>query len=362
MSEVRSDHLTVENDRVKGMICGIYLGDSLGVPHEFSYSNFIFTGKLEHQMIFRRNYGHPELKFAIGQASDDSEMSACLMNTIIENNLKYIPSKAIINYMVWANSTSLIGKNTRKLFKNIKTLTGFISRYKKTFEFDITSVLGNDLTKTITFSDFSKLNRTEKMESAQSNGSLMRNASLACLFDTSVVITDCLLTNPSLVAVDCCLVHVTMVRLALFGYPREDIWNYIIQPGIIKTDIVKEALIQAVNKTTRDMGKPSKGWVVHGIYVVFYVLYHNLTFEEAMTWIMSHTGSDTDTLACIAGSFLGALSGYEQLISNEITRDNINIMLKADLSNPEQTDIVRPDKYTFKHCLGLVDRLVEASI
>jgi ADP-ribosylglycohydrolase len=51
---------------------------------------------------------------------------------------------------------------------------------------------------------------------------------------------------------------------------------------------------------------------------------------------------DTDTNAAIAGALLGAYYGYDKIIENDITRENIDILLKCDTT---QGDIVRPYDY-----------------
>ena len=57
-------------DRIKGMIFGVALGDSLGMPHEFRYSPKNYTGILEH-VPFHQNRFQGTTSFTIGQMSDD---------------------------------------------------------------------------------------------------------------------------------------------------------------------------------------------------------------------------------------------------------------------------------------------------
>ena len=57
---------------------------------------------------------------------------------------------------------------------------------------------------------------------------------------------------------------------------------------------------------------------------------------------------DTDTNAAIAGALLGAFYGFEEISSNSITYNNINILLNCD---SKTGDIVRPDIYNIKNYL-----------
>src|SRR5579862_892733 len=118
-------------DKMSGMFMGAFLGDALGAPHEFRCnSHIIYTGKLEHQAFYISQFqGRREL--AVGQVTDDSEMSLTLLRSIIENK-GYDRDKVIKGYMNWCNSGGwMIGKNTRAILKGVTTLRGYQNRIKK---------------------------------------------------------------------------------------------------------------------------------------------------------------------------------------------------------------------------------------
>jgi len=134
----------MEIDRVKGGIIALALGDALGLPHEFSYSKEIYTGKLEYRFEMRRKYGLASIKMGLGQYSDDTEMSLALIRCLIENK-GWKQEKVALAYMTWANSTINIGRNTRELFKGVKTFNGYNSRYEKKFQMKVGQFPHNSL-------------------------------------------------------------------------------------------------------------------------------------------------------------------------------------------------------------------------
>jgi ADP-ribosylglycohydrolase len=212
------------------------------------------------------------------------------------------------------------------------------------------------------------------MENAQSNGCLMRASSLACVWNDDVVVSDCIITNPSSLSINVVLLFVNMVRLALSGKSKEDIWNYIMNSEYIKIKEISDAVSDVTKKCSnendvgwRKMNKGKydndennhpKGWVVNGLYCTLYCLYYSLSFEDSMKWIIKdHPGSDSDTNAAICGSFLGALNGYTALISNEKTKNNISKI--RELST---TETGRPEKLSLKNLVKVSEELVKISL
>lgn len=305
-------------DKVRGMFMCLFLGDALGAPHEFRCNaNQVYTGKLE--LTAYRTSKFQGKKELAGQITDDSELSLTLLRTIIKDQ-GYIKDNVINAYITWCNSDGLwaIGKNTRALFKGIKTLKGYQNR----------------------------MNKLLSEEISQSNGSLMRVSPLALLKD-DCFIDDCNITNPNKVNRDCNLIYVKSLRLALQGCSSEYIFKN--AKDIAETEEVKNVLRQVENKEFRDMTF-NKGHVLHAIYCTFYLISYN-DFSKAMSWIMKdNKGCDTDTNAAISGAMLGAILGFEKIKSESITNINIEILLNSDTKNgpTKRADYYQPfDFYEF---------------
>ena len=183
----------VDVNRVRSMLMGVFLGDALGAPHEFAYnSNLPYTGELIYQTRFISQYQGTRY-MVVSQLSDDSEMTLSLARSIVSNR-GYVKEQVIQSYLQWANSGNvMIGRNTRSLFKNGKTVKAYYKNYETAFS------------------------TLESRAAAQSNGALMRSTPLACLWSNDPVIEDVGLTNPSKIAVDAELTYITALRLALIG-------------------------------------------------------------------------------------------------------------------------------------------------
>src|SRR5438445_10215865 len=90
LSKIVGDYATGKISRIKGMLYGVALGDSLGIPHEF----YTITPKIEYTGVLNTQKLTIRFQFASleipggGIISDDSEMSIVLLIHIIQNKLK----------------------------------------------------------------------------------------------------------------------------------------------------------------------------------------------------------------------------------------------------------------------------------
>jgi ADP-ribosyl-[dinitrogen reductase] hydrolase len=322
-------HPSISLDKVRGMLIGVALGDALGVPHEFRYQNAPYTGKLEHRgkLIFRFQGTY---NLAISQISDDTELSLTLARSLVVNH-GYHRDHVVQSYLDWANSGQvMMGTNTRELFKGVTTIRGYEARYNNKFSGSLEN-------------------------SSQSNGATMRCSPLAMLSDLSdpsAVLIDCALTNPHPTNLDCNRVYVAAVRLALQGVDPVSIMVSV--ATLAQTDAVREVLTQVLAKTPRDISY-LKGWCLHGLYCAMWCLLYTKTMAEALDWVIGqHPRSDTDTNAAIAGGLMGALLGYNALVSEPRTAENIAILRACDTRSG---DLPRPLEYTLHDFDDLTQQL-----
>jgi len=305
-------------DKVKGMIIGCALGDALGAPHEFKHSKNIYTGNLKYKLAIKTgSYYKRVIKTGvIGQFTDDTELTLILLDQIIEG---YNKDLVIMKYIKWVNdNTYFMGRNTRSLFKGIKTLRGYYNRIKK---------------KKLAPQD----------EWTQSNGALMRCSPLS-LLNEKYVTQDCEITNPSKICIDTNIYYTRMIR-KYFGKHLEE-YKY--------DKNVENVVREAKNKKTRNLDGKSKGWCLHGLYCAVYCDEHFNNYKNAIDWIINQKG-DTDTNAAIAGAMLGAKYGFKKIYQCE--KENIDILLNADT---DKGDI--PRSYNLKDidnkCLILAKRML----
>ena len=304
------------SDRIKGMFAGAFLGDALGAPHEFKCnSKIIYTGKLEFEPFLNTRYQGTK-RLAVGQVTDDSEMTLTLLRYLVANG-KYNKTDVTMSYMTWANSPNLwmLGRNTRSLFKGIKTYKGYTNRMNK----QITS---------------------GTCETNQSNGAMMRCSPLALLDDTEAIKQDCYITNFNQVTNTTNQIYIIALKLALQGHEAKFILSYIYDliDNYMNPE-VKQVIYQVSNQIDRDV-KVNKGWCLHALWITLTAIDKFDNYTDAMHWIIHDKRGDTDTNACIAGALFGAIYGYNKLYSEQ--KENIDIMLNCDTS----LYTFRPKEYT----------------
>lgn len=298
------------SDKVSGILMGLAVGDALGVPHEFrNQKNNIYTGLLyiKPKYVFR----FATREDSIGQYSDDTEMTLYNMRSVIKN-YGYKRDSIILAYQEWANTSKAIGKNTRYLFKGVKTINGFEKRWKKKFE------------------------NSQEKENCQSNGALMRCSMLALLCDDNMLIQDVNLTNPNQICIDAELLYAECIRNTVIGKSTDEILDELINKDYCAP--VLQVLEEICNGTKRDIKQKGKGWVLHTLYCALWAWYYYDSFQEGIDYII-RLGGDTDTNGAVAGALLGAKLGFKHMCKEERTKQNIEIIRNTDLS---QGDYPRP--------------------
>lgn len=313
-------------DQFRGLLYGVALGDALGKPYEFRYGRMPYSPQL-----------------SSGQAryiSDDTEMMLALLKAIRISSVKkgfldYNREDAIYEYILWSKSdVEDIGGNTRTLFFHPITRgkDHAVKMYERVFD---------------------ELTSHPKEKWSQSNGCLMRCAPLAffigsersSLIDVPEWIQDCEISNPHLLCLHVTDLYFRMIRNLLLakskdsrGYNPEPLtpsWSD--NPAVCNA--IRDALEASellsitdsrhkVRQGPREVNK-QRGWILHAFYFacVAYVCPFD-SFTQAMDFIIGcHLDSDTDTNAAIAGAILGCKYGYEWMIRDEDSRDNIKLIV-----------------------------------
>lgn len=247
--------------------------------------------------------GRKEL--SVAQVSDDSEATLTLLRTLIRDR-SYNKDNVTKAYLDWANSGGwMLGKNTRALLKGVTTLKGYQRRMDKILSLPMS-------------------------ERSQSNGAMMRCSPLALLYDNESVVEDVKITNPNPVCIDCNLIFVNALRLALQGVDGLTIFNTI--KPLAQTDEVRGVLGQVERREFRNIAE-NKGWCLNALWCAMMVITSFRNYSEAMRWVItSQKGSDTDTNASISSALLGAILGFQKLQEEPETARNIEILLAVDTS------------------------------
>jgi len=295
----------ITENKIKGMMAGVCLGDAIGERYEFSY------GCEPYQDIILPGYLQ-------GQVTDDTEMCVTLAQSLIKNR-GVNETHLVSEYCQWvASNPADVGINTQKLFEKGPDQCEKIWRE--------CHMPGNEA------------------KWSQGNGCLMRAMPLAVIPDPEAWARDCSLTNAHPDCVEAHFVYCMVLRCVLEGkHPT-------LKPSWSKSTIVQGVISDVLRdgkKFSRDISH-QRGWTMHALYCALHtynILDHFVAQPDPFAALMrviigDNLNSDTDTNACIAGAVLGAHLGFEKLTAPEITQKNWQIIQQA----AKRTN--RPRKYT----------------
>lgn len=338
----------MSKDKIQGMFIGHALGDALGLPHEFRCNEHVkFTGKLQYKPKLDRRYQGTYFG-EIGQVSDDTEMTLIILKSIIKFHGIYNKRHVLQEYLNWANDKRnfYLGRNTRSLFKGVKTIKGYEKRFKKKTK--------------------------EEHKKNQSNGALMRCSPLALIIKhlRYSIVEDCSLTNKNTICLMVNWLYCIILSDLYENKPVKEIFKRIVNIVDNTTKYNKQykddldrmesfnsifkVLKQAENKEKRNIDY-KKGWCLHALYCAVYCLLYFDQYHEAMKWIIDQKG-DTDTNAAISGAVMGMKLGLKEMQKDETTKENIKILLSC---NPNKGGIPKDKKYIPNNLLELSDEYHE---
>ena len=191
-------------------------------------------------------------------------------------------------YLDWGMThCSFAGKNTRKYLFNITTLRGLHARIERF--------------------------RAENAQ-AESNGFLMRASPLVLVADESVYYQSAEITGN----------YNENCRRALREYV--DALKTAVAPRTHLRDIVAPTTRATPEQVAQ---RETKGWCECALFCVRDYLARPLPFIEAMRHVVS-LGGDTDTNACIVGAMAGAVSGWREMMRDDVIRQNMDLILHCD--------------------------------
>ena len=337
-------------DRFKGTILGNAIGDSLGAPIEF----------LKHETILERfgkvtNYIDPNklsefTEWVRGEYSDDTEMTLCVLDAIIEHR-DISPDKITQNFLKWLDSNPKdIGLLTKQILQSIKMGRHWSKASKEIWEAEG----GN------------KPGRNPRA----SNGSLMRCAPIGVyrfcnlnkLIDDSIVVSQ--ITHYD----DRCTYSNAVLNYLISKNIQHDNGNSPISNRNDIQDAIKligknspklKKALQKVYKYVNAFAKGKKqfsqiitefynkgGYVLDTLSIALICFYCTETFREAIVEAIN-TGSDNDTAGAVCGSLAGSFYGYD-----EIPLEWLRVLKRKDM-------LVEKSEKLFNVTIGLNQCVIE---
>ena len=278
------------NDRRRGALIGLAVGDALGAAVEFQPPGSFapVTGY--------RNGGPHRLK--AGEWTDDTSMALALADSIA--SVGWDLNDQASRYVEWWN-------------------TGKYSVNGRCFDIGITtrSALGNfAATK-------NALTSGDRSDRASGNGSIMRLAPVpiryANLYPAKgdelarLAEESSLPTHASDQCVSACRYLATVLAALIHGEDRDEVlspdWQPLLQLNGIKP---LHPLIQEIAQGSFRQKQPpaiqGSGWVVKSLEASLWAFCHADSFEEAVLWAVN-LGDDADTTGAVYGQLAGAFYG-----------------------------------------------------
>ena len=195
----------------------------------------------------------------------------------------------------------------------------------------------------------------------------MRCTPLA-LVDPIHIGEDCSITNPHPVNIYCNQIYIMLIHHAANGSNPSESFNQVVF-YMNKMEDPQSEIITMMTHVSKDYSdyissgnlelsrniKVNKGWVLHSLYVAImaFLLFDRL--DKALDWVIG-LGGDTDTNAAIAGGLIGARLGWDTIIKEDRTVENINILLNVDLTT---SDFPRDEKYLPHDFMILTEQLAQ---
>lgn len=294
-------------DKSNGMFLGVVYGDAMGAPCEFNVRRArSFDGVIATDWYFdkRSQYGY-KTRHEVGQVTDDTEMTIACLQALVTG---YTKEGAIRQYHKFVNSgTHSLGHNTRALFHGYKTPSLFWKRFETQF------VTG------------------DAIESAQSNGHLMRVAPFALIDDANIrrdaSRLDTMLSNPSTVARHVTDVFVDLLYECLKEEDPKKAQAIVVQRTTdeLQVDDVGKCFSDALDPNFPRDVECQRGWNLHSLSIALWAGIHALSMHDGIVDVIRR-GGDTDTNASIAGALLGAIFGEKHSMADDRLASNYEII------------------------------------
>ena len=244
-----------KNDRIRGMLWGLIVGDCLGSPVQFM--NMDSFPKVT-EMIPCRNFNTPA-----GYWTDDGAMTLCIMESVVSCK-RYELEDIANNFIRWYDN-------------------GFCSSLDYSFDVGMATVMG-----------IHGLKRGELcngFEDSQGNGSIMRFAPSLLLDngDNRIIHEVSDLTHDSSKVRETIDLMADICRTHLSGAKTEHISEY--------------SCREEVNNS---------GWAVSTLQAALWAFHTTDNFEEALIAAVN-LGGDADTIGAVCGQIAGAYYGYSAI-------------------------------------------------
>ena len=286
--------MTILQDRIKGAIYGLLIGDAVGVPYEFQSADQIPSFELINMTPpphFDRTY--PDIE--IGTWSDDGAQALCLLASLLENNR--LDVNDLMNRFVSWYQQGYMAVDAKVFDIGVQTATA-IRLYQQGVP--VMDVAADD-------------------EHANGNGALMRVLPLALWHQGTeeeliqAAYLQSHVTHAHLRSKICCAIYCLWVKYIMQGMQINVGWDKAIDylRKLYQPDTEKLHELELFIRPEDFKDCRGSGYVVDSLKSACLALQekdYRATIRRAIAF-----GNDTDTTACIAGGIAGLYYGYQNL-------------------------------------------------
>lgn len=277
----------IQKDRALGAVIGSAAGDALGAPYEFQ-------PPLPSDADVVMRAGSP---WELGEWTDDTAMAMPILRALAAGTRlddETTLDGFVAEWATWARSAKDVGTQTRAVLGMLRALTAAEARRSAGIVHERTGRSGG-------------------------NGTLMRTGPVALAFlddrdgtelrlaASARAISDLTHFDPE--AGDACVLWSLAIRHAILTGELE------LRRGIAAIPAERRMLWSGrIDEAERRMpwDFPKNGWVVQALQAAWSAIVHGDTLERRLV-LAVRCGNDTDTVAAIAGSLAGAVSGVTAL-------------------------------------------------
>ena len=280
------------NQRIRGAIYGLLIGDAVGVPYEFNSPDELPSIDLI-DMIPPQNFSRTYPRVPIGTWSDDGAQALCLLASLIHCN-EFDDHDFMNRICNWYQY-------------------GYMAVDSKIFDVGIQT--SDAIQSYLTGVPLSKVAKDD--ERSNGNGALMRVLPLALWHQGSneELIKDAYaqshITHAHIRSKLCCAIYCLWARNILQGEGINQAWEHAKQYMFNYCQGKPKELIELEKNIYVEHLEKSKGtgYVIDCLNSAYYVLQTD-GYKDIIKKAIS-LGHDTDTTACVAGGIAGLYYGFD---------------------------------------------------
>lgn len=297
MSEnVKQKLPSILQDKYRGAILGLAIGDALGAPVEFK-----MPGEFDIVTDFRDT---PRFGLPAGYWTDDTAMALCLANSLIEKG--FDPDDQVERYLRWLSDGYC--SSTGKAIGVGQTVLRALSRFRPG-ESPYIAVTGRY---------------------ADGNGTLMRIAPIPLYFRNNPeeamesAILSSKITHGSQLCADACRYYSGLIIGALNGVSKQELLSPHYSPidGYWERDPLADEVLKVAAGSFKEKEPPDiqgSGYVVKSLEAALWAFHTTNSFEDGVLRAVN-LGDDADTTGAIYGQLAGAYYGMKGIADKWIER------------------------------------------